>query len=85
MKKTYFFGSQQPVEDLSKSNPEYRCIMEPPEPAAVFMVVDGEEFTVFYDGGREAVFGDRESAILFVSAYQDVLGRPVRLLENFSA
>ncbi len=84
MSKTYFFGAGTPAEDLSKSDPEYSCVLVPPDPVSVFMVVDGEEYSVFY-GGKTAIFGDRDSAILFVSAYQDAIGRPVLLSENFSA
>ena len=55
------------------------------DPVAVYMVVDGNEFSVFYDGGKTAIFSDRDSAVLFVSAYQGAIERPVRLIENFSA
>lgn len=55
------------------------------EPLSVYLIADGDEHSVLYDGGKTAIFEDRESAILFVSAYQDAIGRPVRLLENFSA
>jgi len=83
MNRRSFLGALGVFSILPGAGRVWRAVRPPVYP--IVMVPDETSVALFHGGGEIDMFCDREEAEKFMRAFQEYMGRPVRVYENFSA